>query len=159
MKTLRESLLDIDFDVEDQTIFLSGIKDFVIDLIKNSDIDNIDEKYEEAVDILNDIAETQRGDSSSIMKKLRMKDSTAIYAVKLPYPDKPYKICVRRFIRNPRPTEIVIELRRTEPNSSKGYASIYRPHNVNHLTRLSPKVCSNIVFMNNSVWDDIVDAL
>ena len=159
MKTLRESLLDIDFDVEDQTIFSSGIKEFIIDLIKNSDVDNIDEKYEEAVNILNDIAETQKGDNSSIMKKLRMKDSTAIYAVKLPYPDRPYKICVRRFIKNPRPMEITIELRRLEPNSSKGYVNVYRPHNVNHLTRLNPKVYSSIVFMNNSVWDDIVDIL
>lgn len=154
---LNESILDIDFDVEDEVVYAINVKDVIIDLIKNPELQDVDAKFKEISDLLTDIASDQRADKMSIMKKMRMKDNTSIWVLKVPYPDRPYKIQIRRFIQNPRPMEVCITLYKNADGTGRAWVS--GPYKCNHLSQINPGVAKSMAFMSTSVWDDIVGAI
>ena len=156
-KYINESILDIDFDVDDNVVYATNIKEVIIELIKNPKVGDVDAKFEEISKLLKDVADSQRADKTSVMKKMRMKDNTCIWILKLPYEDKPYKICIRRFIQNPRPFEICITMYKWKDGT--GNAHINGPYKCNHLSQINPSVAKYIAFVSTAVWDDIIEVI
>lgn len=154
---LNEGILDDDFDTDDNAVYIANIKEAIIDLIENPKVDDIDAKFEEISKLLKDIADIQRADKTSIMKKMRMKDNTCIWIHKLPYEDKPYKICIRRFIQNPRPFEICLTMHKE--NDGTGTVYVTGPYKCNHLSQINPSIAKYVVFASTAVWDDIAELI
>lgn len=154
---ILEGILDDDFDTDDDVVYAANIKEEIIDLIKNPKVDDIDTKFKEISKLLKDVADSQRADKVSIMKKMRMKDNTCIWILKLPYEDRPYKICIRRFIQNPRPTEICITMHKAADGT--GDAHVTGPYRCNHLSQINPNIAKYIAFMSVVTWDDIIEAI
>lgn len=161
MKNLRESLLDIDFDIEDDSVQMWSVSDGLINLIqqarKYEPIDNIEEEFKKIEEALMDVSEVQRGDRTSIMKKLRMKDNTAVWAYKVPRTDNAYKIIMRRFIENPRPWELTLNIYKLSDGT--GRIELRGPYKTNHLSNINPQVAKCIAFFNKSLWDDVIAAV
>ena len=159
--SLNEGILDIDFDVEEEVVYAVNVKDVILGLIEkyrnNENIDDIEKTCVDITSLLEDINKEQRADKTSIMKKLRMKDNTSMWMIKMPYKDNPYKLIIHRFVENPRPEEMSIFFYKRDDGS--GYVSIHWPRHANHPSSISPNIAKTVAFMSTSVWDDIKRAL
>ena len=84
MKTLNEilseGLLDADFDVSVEDIYVDNITNKVIEIASSITVKNYDKVVNELYDLLKSAAlERQEQDTSSIIRKIRAGDSTCIF--------------------------------------------------------------------------------
>ena len=158
MKTLHEmlneSLLDADFDVSDEDVYVDNITSRIIEILSSKKFKNYDKTVKELRDLLKNAAREQRDANISAMRRLRSKDNTNIFMSEAT-PDM-VNIYIRRFVKNPRPYLLHIRLVKQDDGSCQVYKYHWRP--VNHVVAIGPLMKETLVFLEPELWDEVVEA-
>ena len=158
MKTLNailnESLLDADFDVGVEDVYADNIVNKIIEIASSTTIKDHDKTVKELHDLLKNTAREQRDANISVMRRLRSKDNTSIFMSEATL--DVVNIFIRRFVKNPRPYLLHIQLMKQDDGSCRVYKYHWRP--VNHVVAITPAMNKTLVFMEPRVWDEVVEA-
>ena len=158
MKTLNEilneGLLDADFDVSAEDVYVDNIVRKVIELVSTYRFKSYDKTVKELYNLLKNAAREQHGQNISTIRKLRSEDNTKIYIQK----PAPNHVClnIRRSAKRPRLSGLLVELSLQVDGSCRTF--IYAWHSVNMPKILSPEMEETLVFLGPEVWDEIVTA-
>ena len=150
---LNESLLDADFDVGVEDVYLDNITNKIIEIASSTIIKNYDKTVKELRSLLRNVVRERRDSKISIMRRLQSKNNTNVF---ISEEDGMANIFIRRFIKNPYPYLLHIHLFKQDDGSCHVYKYNWRP--VNHVTAITPAMKETLVFLAPRAWDEIVSA-
>ena len=158
MKTLNEilneSLLDTDFDVSAEEVYVDNITNKVIEIASSITVKNYDKVVNELYDLLKSAArERQEQDTASIIRKIRAGDSTCIYMSR---EDNDTFLSFLSSIKFQRPYLLHIRLVKQRDGTGRVYALDWFPVNLNAVVTRTTK--ETLVFLGPEVWDEVIAA-
>ena len=158
MKTLHEilneGLLDADFDVSVEDVYVDNITNRIIEILSSSKFKNYDKTVKELHDSLKSVARKQQAQDANIMKKLRTEGNTGTYMYSsgpettilfIQHQDKPF-----------RTLQLRIWLYRQEDGSGRTRTSMIHP--TNPIRSLDRDLKEVLVFLGPGDWNEIVQA-
>lgn len=158
MKTLHEilneSILDADFDVSDEDVYVDNITSRIIEILSSSKFKNYDKTVKELYDLLKSVARKQQAQDANIMKKLRTEGNISIYMytsgpentiLSIQHQDKPF-----------RTLQLRIWLYRQENGSGHTRTSMIHP--TAPIRSLDRDLKETLVFLRPGDWDEIAQA-
>ena len=149
-KILNESLLDADFDVGVEDVYVDNITSRIIEILSSKKFKNYDKTVKELRDLLKNTARKQQAQDANIMKKLRTEGNIIIYmyssgTLSIRNQDKPFRVLQLR-----------IWLYRGEDGSGSTGASMIQPSNA--IRSLDRDLKETLVFLKPEDWNEIVQA-
>ena len=158
MKTLNEilneSLLDTDFDVSAEDVYVDNITNKVIEIASSTTVKNYDKVVNELYDLLKSAArERQEQDTSSIIRKLREGDNTCIF---MSLRDDKAFLGFLGSVKNHRPHLYHLELAKRSDGAGRVYALGWWP--VNTSAVVTSKTKETLVFLGPEVLDEVIAA-
>ena len=157
MKTLNEilneSLLDADFDVSVEDIYADNIVNKLTEIASVHKLKDHDKTVKELYNLLREAArKRQEQNTSSILRRLRMKDNTSVYM----FSSNSNKVIIfiRRFVRGSLPYMLKLELFHRDDGSSRVYMFDYMQ--VKHMGNVTPSMKETLVFLGPEVWDNLL---
>ena len=158
MKTLNEilneRLLDADFDVSVEDVYVDNITNKVIEIASSITVKNYDKVVNELYDLLKEAARTrQEQDTASIIRKMHAGDSTCIFMSRRD--DKTF-LGFLGSVKNHRPHLYHLELAKQSDGAGRVYALGWWP--VNTSAVVTSKTKETLVFLGPEVLDEIIKA-
>ena len=158
MKTLNEilneSLLDADFDIGVEDIYVDNITNKVIEIASSTTIKDYDKTVKELYDLLKKAARVrQEQDASSIIRKMHAGDNTCIFMSR---EDKRALLAFLSSVKNHRPYLCYLQLTKRGDGTCRVYALEGFP--VNTSAVVTRKTKETLVFVGPEVWDEVIAA-
>ena len=158
MKTLNEilneSLLDTDFDVSAEDVYVDNITNKVIEIASSTTVKNYDKTVNELYDLLKKAARTrQEQDTASIMRKMREENNTCVYMGR---GDKDVILFFLKFLKNHRPYLCYLQLFKQRDGTGRVYVLDWFPANTS--VDVTGKTKETLVFLGPDVWDEVIAA-
>ena len=158
MKTLNEilneSLLDTDFDVSAEDVYVDNITNKVIEIASSITVKNYDKVVNELYDLLKCAArERQEQDTSSIIRKMHAGDNTCIFMSR---EDKRALLAFLSSVKNHRPYLCYLQLTKRSDGTGRVYALEGFP--VNTSAVVTRKTKETLVFLGPEVLDEVIAA-
>ena len=158
MKTLNEilneSLLDTDFDVSAEDVYVDNITNKVIEIASSITVKNYDKVVNELYDLLKCAArERQEQDTSSIIRKMHAGDNTCIFMRR---EDKRALLAFLSSVKRHRPYLGYLQLAKRSDGTGHVYAIEGLP--VNASAVVTRKTKETMVFLGPEVLDEVIAA-
>ena len=158
MKTLNEilseGLLDADFDVSAEDVYVDNITNKVIEIASSRTVKNYDKVVNELYDLLKGAArERQEQDTSSIIRKIRAGDSTCIFMSRR---DDKSVLAFLSSVKRHRPYLGYLQLAKRSDGAGHVYAMGGLP--VNTSAVVTRKTKETLVFLGPEVLDEVIAA-
>ena len=158
MKTLNEilseSLLDADFDVSAEDVYVDNITNKVIEIASSITVKNYDKVVNELYDLLKKAAHTrQEQDTASIMRKIRTEDSTCMY---MDQEDNDTFLSFLSSVKFQHPYLLHIRLVKQRDGTGRVCVLGWFPVNLNAV--VTRKTKETLVFLGPEVWDEVIAA-
>ena len=153
-KILSESLLDADFDVSAEDVYVDNITNKVIEIASSRTVKNYDKVVNELYDLLKSAArERQEQDTSSIIRKMHAGDNTCIFMSR---EDKRALLAFLSSVKNHRPYLCYLQLTKRSDGTGRVYALEGFP--VNTSAVVTRKTKETMVFLGPEVLDEVIAA-
>ena len=153
-KILSESLLDADFDVSAEDVYVDNITNKVIEIASSITVKNYDKVVNELYDLLKCAArERQEQDTSSIIRKMHAGDNTCIFMSR---EDKRALLAFLSSVKNHRPYLCYLQLTKRSDGTGRVYALEGFP--VNTSAVVTRKTKETMVFLGPEVLDEVIAA-
>ena len=158
MKTLNEilneSLLDTDFDVSAEDVYVDNITNKVIEIASSITVKNYDKVVNELYDLLKCAArERQEQDTSSIIRKMHAGDNTCIFMSR---EDKRALLAFLSSVKNHRPYLCYLQLAKRSDGTGHVYTIGGLP--VDTSAVVTRKTKETMVFLGPEVLDEVIAA-
>ena len=158
MKTLNEilseSLLDADFDVSVEDIYVDNITNKVIEIASSFTVKNYDKVVNELYDLLKKAAsKRQEQDTASIIRKIRAEDSTCIF---MSQEDNDTFLSFLSSVKYHRP--YLMHIRISKRGDGTGRVCVLGWFPVNLSAVVTRKTKATLAFLGPEVWDEVIAA-
>ena len=154
MKTLNEilneSLLDADFDVSVEDVYVDNIVNKINEITSSHHLKNYDKTVKELYKLLKSAAREQQSRNVSILKRLRTEDNTGIYISK---ELDVVHLFIWKFIKGSRPFRRYIQLKKQDDGSGLVYVCL--PYLAALPTAVTPDMKETMVFLGSKAWNEL----
>ena len=153
-KILSESLLDADFDVSVEDVYVDNITNKVIEIATSTTVKNYDKVVNELYDLLKKVAsKRQEQDTTSIIRKLREGNNTCMY---MGQEDKRTFLNFLSSVKNHRSYLYRLQLDKRSDGTGRVYK--FGWFQVNTSAIVTSKTKETLVFLGPEVWDEVLAA-